>query len=159
MAASLDRFRVQHFSDLSEERQGVLGATQRLKLQHDSMEFFGARADQPIETCLQEVRASDILVVIVGHRYGSVVPDLGISYSEAEYTEAYRLKKPCLVYKVLAAGRRIGSKDDIRTCFKTAVDNIKPTDAMIVGMYQQFGDQVGENAAFVRELTAGAGSR
>jgi hypothetical protein len=68
-------------------------------------------------------------------------------------------KKPCLVYKVLAAGRRIGSKDDIRTCFKTAVDNIKPTDAMIVGMYQQFGDQVGENAAFVRELTAGAGSR
>jgi len=98
MAASLDRFRVQHFSDLSEERQGVLGATQRLKLQHDSMEFFGARADQPIETCLQEVRASDILVVIVGHRYGSVVPDLGTSYSEAEYSEGYRLKKPCLVY-------------------------------------------------------------
>jgi hypothetical protein len=27
-----------------------------------------------------------------------------------------------------------------------------PADAMIVGMYQQFGDQVGENAAMVREL-------
>lgn len=86
------------FSDLSQEREGVLDAIQRLKLQHDSMEFFGARAEQPIETCQQEVRASDVLVVIVGHRYGSIVPDLGISYSQAEYDEGFRLKKPCLVY-------------------------------------------------------------
>ncbi|HZU34832.1 MAG TPA: hypothetical protein VFA18_02925, partial [Gemmataceae bacterium] len=61
-------------------------------------------------------------------------------------------KKPCLVYKVLAAGRRVDSKAEIRRCFQTALDHIKPTDAMIVGMYQQLGDQVGENAALVREL-------
>ena len=36
------------------------------------------------------------------------------------------------------------------------VDNVKPTDALIVGMYQQFGDQVGEDAALVRELCGGA---
>jgi len=64
------------------------------------------------------------------------------------------VKKPCLVYKVLAAGRRIGSKAEVRQCFKTALDNIKPSDAVIVGMYQQHGDQVGENAAIVRELCA-----
>jgi hypothetical protein len=62
------------------------------------MEFFGARAAQPIETCLEEVRASHVLVVIVGHRYGSIVPELGLSYSEAEYAEGFRLGKPCLVY-------------------------------------------------------------
>jgi hypothetical protein len=61
-------------------------------------------------------------------------------------------KKPCLAFKVLAAGRRIGSKAEVRECLKTALENVKPTDAMIVGMYQQFGDQVGENAAMVREL-------
>ena len=33
---------------------------------------------------------------------------------------------------------------------------IKPTDAVIVGMYQQFGDQVGEDAALVREFGADA---
>ena len=66
------------------------------------------------------------------------------------------VKKPCLVYKVLAAGRRIGTKAEVRECFKTALAGIKPTDALIVGMYQQFGDQVGENAASVRELCAGA---
>lgn len=98
MSASFTVFLCSTFSDLSQEREGVLDAIRRLKLQHDSMEFFGARAEQPIETCLQEVRASDVLVVIVGHRYGSIVPDLGISYSEAEYAEGFRLKKPCLVY-------------------------------------------------------------
>jgi hypothetical protein len=61
-------------------------------------------------------------------------------------------RKPCLVYKVLAAGRRIASRAEIRTCIETAIKNIKPTDAMIVGMYLEFGDQVGENVAMVREL-------
>jgi hypothetical protein len=62
------------------------------------------------------------------------------------------VKKPCLVYKVLAAGRRVGTKAEVRECFKIALENVKPTDALIVGMYQQLGDQVGENAALVREL-------
>jgi hypothetical protein len=64
-------------------------------------------------------------------------------------------KKPCLVYKVLAAGRRVGSPAEVRECFKTALSSVKPTDALIVGMYQQHGDQVGENAALVRESSKG----
>jgi hypothetical protein len=63
-------------------------------------------------------------------------------------------RRPCLVYKVLAAGRRIDTPAMVRGCFATAFASIKPTDAVIVGMYQQFGDQVGENAAVVRELCA-----
>jgi hypothetical protein len=62
------------------------------------------------------------------------------------------VKKPCLVYKVLAAGRRINTPAEVRTAFGTAFKNIKSTDAVIVGMYQQFGDQVGDNAAIVREI-------
>ncbi len=63
--------------------------------------------------------------------------------------------KPCLVYKVLAAGRRVGSPAEVKGCIRTALENVKPTDALILGMYQQFGDQVGENAATVRELLRG----
>ncbi len=62
------------------------------------------------------------------------------------------VKKPCLAYKVLAAGRRVASAAEVRAAFQAALNNIKPTDAIIVGMYQQFGDQVGNNAALVREL-------
>lgn len=86
------------FSDLSSEREAVMDSVRRLQLQHDSMEFFGARSGQPLETCLEEVRKSDVLVVIVGHRYGTIVPERGISFSEAEYEEGHRLNKPCLVY-------------------------------------------------------------
>jgi hypothetical protein len=62
-----------------------------------------------------------------------------------------KAKKPCLVYKVLAAGRLINTPAQVRQCFQTALEKIKPTDAVIVGMYQQLGDQVAENAAIVRE--------
>jgi hypothetical protein len=61
-------------------------------------------------------------------------------------------KKPCLVYKVLGAGRRVGTPAEVRHCFEDAFANIKPTDALLVGMYQQFGDQVAENSAIVREI-------
>jgi hypothetical protein len=65
------------------------------------------------------------------------------------------VRKPCLAYKILAAGRQIESPGQVRQCFETAFKNIKSTDALIVGMYQQFSDQVAENAAIVRELARG----
>jgi hypothetical protein len=81
---------------------------------------------------------------------------LGEIYLPSDPPRMFRVvqatRKPCLVYKVLAAGRRVGNAGEIRQCFQSALANIKPTDAMIVGMYQQLGDQVGENAAIVREL-------
>jgi hypothetical protein len=61
-------------------------------------------------------------------------------------------RKPCLAYKVLAAGRQVESPGQVRQCFETAFKNIKPTDAVLVGMYQQLGDQVAENAAIVRDI-------
>ena len=63
-----------------------------------------------------------------------------------------RARKPCLAYKVLAAGRRIESAGQVRECFEAAFGGIKPIDAVIVGMYGQISDQVGENAAIVREI-------
>ena len=63
-----------------------------------------------------------------------------------------KTKKSCLAYKILAAGRRVDSPAHVRECFDTALKRIKATDALIVGMWQQFGDQVGENARLVREL-------
>ena len=84
--------------DLLEERRLVEEAIRRLHLLPNSMENFGARDNPPIETCLREVQESDILVIIVGHCYGSYVPGMDISYSEAEYNEGYNLKKTCFVY-------------------------------------------------------------
>jgi hypothetical protein len=67
--------------------------------------------------------------------------------------------KPCLAYKLLAAGRSIESRQEVYRAFETAFNQIKPTDAVIVGMYQEFGDQVGENAKIVRDLGARSTAR
>ena len=65
-----------------------------------------------------------------------------------------RTEKPCLIFKVLAAGRTIGSSQQIRAEVKFAIENSKPNDVLLLGMYQQFGDQIGENAQLVSELCA-----
>ncbi len=88
------------YSDLVPQRKAVFEAIENLQLQWESMEFFGARSDQPIEACLDQVRRSDVLIVLVGHRYGSLVPEQGISFTEAEYDEGRRLEKTCLVYLI-----------------------------------------------------------
>jgi hypothetical protein len=97
-AQSLRVFVCSTYADLAEERGLVLDAIRRLQQQHHAMEYFGARSDAPIETCLEEVRKSDLVVVIVGHRYGSLVPGRDISYSQAEYEEAFRLQRLVHVY-------------------------------------------------------------
>jgi hypothetical protein len=63
-----------------------------------------------------------------------------------------QVRKPCLVYKVLAAGRKCGSPGEVRQAFEFAYENIKPVDAAVVGMYPRYSDQRGENTRLVREI-------
>lgn len=65
-------------------------------------------------------------------------------------------KKPCLAYKILAAGRMTDTPEQRRSAFEFAFRNIKPGDAVIVGMYNLFGNQVRENAELVRGMLATA---
>jgi hypothetical protein len=65
-----------------------------------------------------------------------------------------KTKKPCLVYKVLAAGRSVNSPQEVKERVGVAYNGIKPGDALIIGMYQRFNDQVGQTAQFVREILA-----
>lgn len=61
-------------------------------------------------------------------------------------------KKPCLAFKILGAGRAGGGREQIENAFKFAFSNIKPTDAVIVGMFPKFKNEMAENAAIVRGL-------
>ncbi len=56
-------------------------------------------------------------------------------------------KKPCLAFKLLGAGRNTDRPATIANAFKFAFDNIKPTDAVIVGMCPRFKDEIAENVA------------
>jgi hypothetical protein len=63
-----------------------------------------------------------------------------------------KTRKTCLAFKILGAGRSAETKDDLIKSFQFAFDNIKPNDAVIVGMYPRFKDEVQEDAEITRRI-------
>jgi len=63
-----------------------------------------------------------------------------------------QVKQPCLAFKILGAGRRCASQEMVRAAFEFAYKHIKPTDAVIVGMYPRRFDQVQANAEYARQF-------
>jgi len=61
-------------------------------------------------------------------------------------------KRPCLAFKILAAGRLSERRQWVEQAFRETFQSIKPGDAAIVGIYDRYTDQVAENAAFVRRF-------
>jgi hypothetical protein len=60
--------------------------------------------------------------------------------------------KTCLAFKILAASRNCGTPDSVREAIAYAFANIKPTDAVVVGMFQRDCNQVAMNARIVRDV-------
>jgi hypothetical protein len=65
-------------------------------------------------------------------------------------------KRPCLAFKILAAGRLSERKEWVEQAFRDTLTGIKPTDGVIVGIYDRYSDQPAEDAAFVRRYGAAA---
>jgi len=70
------------------------------------------------------------------------------------YKVIQQVKKPCLAFKILAAGRRGEDSKGVEQAFKEAFENIKPSDAVIVGIYDRYIDQASDNADYVRRFGA-----
>lgn len=60
-------------------------------------------------------------------------------------------KKTCFAFKLLGAGRTTGRPQSVEGAFRFVLNNIKPQDAVIVGMCPKFKDEVGENVALVKK--------
>ena len=58
--------------------------------------------------------------------------------------------KTCLAFKILAASRRCGTQEEVAETFQYYFDNIKPNDAVIVGVFQKYLDQVSLNVQHTR---------
>jgi hypothetical protein len=63
-----------------------------------------------------------------------------------------QIEKPCLGFKIMAANRKCGSPESVRGAFEYAFSNIKPNDAVVVGMFPKYSNQAEENAGYVREI-------
>jgi hypothetical protein len=82
------------FSDLKLERQAAVEATLAAGHIPAGMELFAAGDESQIEVIERWIDDSDIYMLILGGRYGSINPSTGISYTEHEYDYAISKNKP-----------------------------------------------------------------
>jgi pentatricopeptide repeat protein len=64
--------------------------------------------------------------------------------------------RPCLAFKILAAGRLSDRPEWVEQAFRDTFQSIKPNDAAIVGIYDRYSDQPAECAELVRRFGGSA---
>ena len=94
MKKKLQVFVSSTFTDLKEERQAAVSAI--LKLGHipAGMELFTANDKSQWDTIKRWIDESDVYMLILGGRYGSIEKDSQLSYTELEYNYAVQTNKP-----------------------------------------------------------------
>ena len=114
----------------------------------DAVESKGWDLDY-FQTCVYERHRDEAaLQKLLGH----VPLPVGEVYLKSDPPRMFKAirqsRQPCLAFKILAAGRR----QDVEQAFRETFAGIKPTDAVIVGIYDRYSDQAGQNAALVRRF-------
>jgi hypothetical protein len=61
-------------------------------------------------------------------------------------------RRPCLAFKILAAGRLSERKQWVEDAFRQTFASIKPQDGVIVGIFDRYSDQPAEDADYVRKF-------
>lgn len=94
MKRKLQVFVSSTFTDLKNERQAAVSAI--LKSGHipAGMELFTAGDKSQMETIKKWIDESDVYMLILAGRYGSVEPSTNLSYTELEYDYAVEQGKP-----------------------------------------------------------------
>ena len=89
------------YTDLIDERECVREAILSMEQFPYGMEMFSANDKEQWYTIKDKIDGSDFYVLIIAHRYGSVIEsgeDKGISYTEKEYRYAKQIAKPILAF-------------------------------------------------------------
>lgn len=82
------------FSDLRVERQAAVEAILSAGHIPAGMELFAAGDESQMEAIRRWIDESDVFLLILGGRYGSIEPSTGKSYIQLEYEHALAVGKP-----------------------------------------------------------------
>lgn len=88
------------YKDLIAHRHVVADAMERLGLQLERMEAFGARPQEATQVCLTAIDASELFIGIYAHRYGYVPTGSAVSVTEAEFDYAFKSRRPTFCFFV-----------------------------------------------------------
>lgn len=84
-------------SDFEEYRQSAKRAVEIMGDKPVMSEDFGARPYSSEKACVTEVQSSDVYIVVLGEKYGYLVPE-GVSVTHAEYRAAKDSGRPILAF-------------------------------------------------------------
>jgi hypothetical protein len=112
------------YLDLKDERQAAVEAI--LKAGHipAGMELFSAGNESQMDTIRRWIDESDIYMLILGGRYGSIDPTTALSYTEREYD--YAVSKEIPVFAVAISEPALDVK--IKTMGKDAIESEHPAE-------------------------------
>jgi hypothetical protein len=118
----------------------------------DAIESKGWDLDYYMTCIYQRHRNEAELQKLLGH----VPLPVGEVYLKSDPPRMFKAiqhtKRPCLAFKILAAGRLSERREWVEQAFRETFAAIKPKDGVIVGIYDRYGDQPAEDAALVRRF-------
>lgn len=121
MKKKLQIFISSTYTDLSVERQAAVQAVLRSGNIPAGMELFSAGNKNQLDTIKKWIDESDVYMLILGGRYGSLEPESQLSYTEIEYRYALDTGKPLFAivisdsmieHKVKSEGQRMIELDN-----------------------------------------------
>jgi Domain of unknown function (DUF4062) len=112
------------FKDLRPERQAAIDVLRQAELLPWGMELFVSSPSRPIDEALREVQLSDAVILIIGFKAGSLIPESpALTYTAAEFHRARELDIPVFVFIQTQAGQWINKEPD--GPLKNALDEFK----------------------------------
>jgi hypothetical protein len=120
------------FQDLRDERQAAVEGVLLAKHIPAGMELFTAGDASQLEVIKQWIKESDVYLLILGARYGSIEPLSGLSYSEIEYDFAVSNGLPHFALVL----------DDVAVARKHAAGLVSPSAADEAAKLQSFRAKV-----------------
>jgi len=121
----------------------------------DAVESKGWDVDYYMTCVYERHRSAEALDKLLGH----VPVPVGEVYLRSDPPRMFKAmrqtKRPCLAFKILAAGRLSERREWVEQAFRDTLAGIKPGDGVIVGLYDRYSDQPAEDAALVRRFAAG----
>jgi len=146
---------VQDYLKKSRDAGMVVGVATHIPEVLDYIMSKGWDVDFYMPCLYNPFRGREEVKALLGH---VPVPGTGMEvYLEDDPPRMFRLiqqtSKTCLVFKILAAGRRCENQKMVEETFRETFSQIKASDAVIVGMYPEWEDQVQLNAGYVRKFS------
>jgi hypothetical protein len=132
----------------------LVGVSTHMPAVVDAIESKGWDVDYYMTCVYERNRSAEDLKKLLDH-VPVPVSEVYLTEDPPRMFQAIRnTKRPCLAFKILAAGRLSWHREWVERAFRQTFQAIKPADAVIVGMYNEFNDEPAENAELVRRYGA-----